>query len=262
MFGLKQYIFAQSLDQADELLHQDKHNVILGGLLWMKMSRKNYHQGIDLSRLNLNQILDTGDSLEIGCMTTLRQVETSNLLQESLGTILTEAVSHIVGVQFRNLATLGGSVFSRFSFSDVLTALLALETQVHLFRGGRIPLDQFITQPFQRDILVKVSIPKKGWKTSFQSHRMTATDFPVLAAGVSLCQGQWRISLGARPAKAKQALQAAGLLTENPDPGQIQAACHRVVEELTFGDNLQGTREYRQILATVLVKRGIEAVCR
>lgn len=262
MFGLKEYIFAQSLDQADELLHQDKHNVILGGLLWMKMGRKNYYLGIDLSRLNLNHIIDTGDSLEIGCMTTLRQVETSRLLRESLGTILTEAVSHIVGVQFRNLATMGGSVFSRFSFSDVLTALLALETQVHLYRGGSIPLDQFITQPFQRDILVKVSIPKKSWKTSFQSQRMTATDFPVLAAAVSLCQGQWRISLGARPAKAKLALKAAGLLPESPDDHQIQAACHQVADELTFGANLRGTQEYRQILAKVLVKRGIEAICR
>lgn len=262
MFGLKEYRVAQSLDQADELLHRDKNNVILGGLLWMKMGRKSYHLGIDLSRLDLDQIIDTGDRLEIGCMTTLRQVETSKTLQDSLGSILTDAVSHIVGVQFRNSATMGGSVFSRFGFSDILTALLALETQVHLYRAGTILLDEFIAMPFQRDILVKLTIPKKTWKTSFQSHRMTATDFPVLAAAVSLCEEDWKISLGARPARAKLATKAANLLPENPDKRQIQDACDAVVDELTFGTNLRGTKEYREILAKVLVKRGIEAVCR
>lgn len=262
MFGLKEYRFAQSLDQADELLHQDKNNVILGGLLWMKMGRKNYHLGIDLSRLNLDLILDTGDSLEIGCMTRLRQIETSQILQTWVGSLLADSVSHIVGVQFRNLATLGGTVFSRFGFSDILTTLLALETQVHLYRGGRIPLDEFIAQPVQRDILVKISIPKKARKTSFQSHRMTATDFPVLATAVSLCEGNWRISVGARPARATLAPKAAGLLMENPDDRQIQAACDQVVEELTFGTNMRGTKEYREVLAKVLVKRGIETICR
>ena len=40
MFELKEYIAARSLEQADRLLHADKKNVILGGLLWMRMGRK------------------------------------------------------------------------------------------------------------------------------------------------------------------------------------------------------------------------------
>ena len=72
MFELKEYRFPDSLDQADDLLHGDKGNVILGGLLWMRMGRKSYQTGIDLSRLGLDQILETEDEVEIGCMTTLR----------------------------------------------------------------------------------------------------------------------------------------------------------------------------------------------
>ncbi len=262
MFGLTEYRVAQSLDQADQLLHGDKGNVILGGLLWMRMGRKNYHTGIDLSQLGLNGIIETEEAVEIGCMTTLRQIETSPALADCFGNILSDAVSHIVGVQFRNAATMGGSVFSRFSFSDVLTALLALETRVHLHRGGIIFLETFLESPPQRDILVKLSLKKKRWKTSYQSHRMTATDFPVLAAAISCCEDGWRISLGARPSRAKLAPKAAALLTKNPDDAQITAACDQVVEELAFGGNQRGTKEYRQILAKVLVKRGMEAVCR
>jgi putative selenate reductase FAD-binding subunit len=262
LFGLKEYNVARSLDQADDLLHRDKGNVILGGLLWMRMGKKNYHTGIDLSHLGLNQILETEDGVDIGCMTTLRKIETSRTLQACFGKILSDAVSHIVGVQFRNSATLGGSVFSRFSFSDILTALLALETHVHLYRGGTLPLETFLEGPPKRDILIKLSIKKKAWKTAYQSHRMTATDFPVLAAAISSCDGQWRISLGARPARARLAQNAAALLPEKPDDQQIKTACDQVVEELTFGSNQRGTGEYRQILAGILVKRGIEAICR
>ena len=262
MFGLREYRVAQRLDQADEWLHADKGNVILGGLLWMRMGRKNYHTGIDLSQLGLNDITETADEIEIGCMTTLRQIETSPILKTCFGSILGDSVVHIVGVQFRNAATIGGSVFSRFSFSDILTALLALETRVHLYRGGVVPLETFLDTPPQRDILVKLTLGKKAWETSYQSHRMTATDFPVLAAGVSRCRDQWRISLGARPSRAKLATKAAALLAENPDDVSIVAACDQVVDELTFGGNQRGTREYRQILARVLVKRGVEAICR
>jgi putative selenate reductase FAD-binding subunit len=262
LFGLKEYHFAHSLEQADKLLHSDKGNVILGGLLWMRMGRKNYNTGIDLANLGLNGITETEDGVEIGCMATLRQIETSKTLQDCFGKILTDSVSHIVGVQFRNSATIGGSVFSRFSFSDILTALLALEARVHLYRGGTLPLETFIDMPPKKDILVKLTLKKRPWKTSYQSHRMTATDFPVLAAAVGSCEGRWRIALGARPARAKLALKAAALLPEKPSDTQIKAACDQVVEELTFGSNQRGKREYRQILATILVKRGIETLCR
>ena len=48
-------------------------------------------------------------------------------------------MSHIVGVPFRNCATVGGSVFSRFGFSDLTCALLALDASVVLYRGGELP---------------------------------------------------------------------------------------------------------------------------
>ena len=55
-----------------------------------------------------------------------------------------EAVRHIVGVQFRNCATVGGSVYGRFGFSDVLTLLLALVSD------ERAELSGFLLQALQR----------------------------------------------------------------------------------------------------------------
>ncbi len=261
MFELNEFCTVSSLEQADELLHRDKKNVILGGLLWMRMGSRQYHTGIDLSGLSLDKIEDTGHHIEIGAMTRLRQIETSDLLSDNFGAVLRDAVAPIVGVQFRNLATIGGSVFSRFSFSDITTALMVLNTQVHLHRGGVIPIEEFVENSPGRDILVKLSIPKQKIRTAYRSVRKTATDFPVLAAALSRSKDGWKIALGARPSRARLAQEAAKYLSHDPDDKQIEFACTKVVEEMAFGNNQRGSRTYREQLAKTLVKRGIEAIC-
>lgn len=261
MFELKEFCRVRSLDQADDLLHQDKKNVILGGLLWMRMGARQYHTGIDLSGLGLDRIEDKGDLIDIGAMTCLRQLETSPLLKDNFGPVIKDAVSPIVGVQFRNLATVGGTVYSRFSFSDLITTLLILDTRVHLYRGGRVPLVDFLESSPGRDILVKLSIPKQAIKTSYQSLRKTATDFPVLAAALARGKDGWKIAMGARPSRAKLAPETAKLLSANPDARQIDAAGTTIIEELGFGSNQRGGKAYREHLAKILIKKGIEDIC-
>jgi CO/xanthine dehydrogenase FAD-binding subunit len=262
LFGLKEYRAVQSLDEAHELLMQSRDNVILGGLLWMKMGRKQYHTGIDLSGLGLNMISETEDSIDIGCMTPLRQMETSPLLHQWFGPLFSDAFKGIVGVQFRNLATLGGSVYSRFGFSDVITALTALDTQIHLYQAGTVSLSEFLNMDQKRDILIKAVIRKQTVKTNFQTRRKSATDFPVLSVAVSLCNGQWKIAVGARPSRAALAKKAADLLSSEPDEEKITATLDSVVNELSFGTDQRAGSDYRKVLAKVLVKRGINAICR
>lgn len=57
-------------------------------------------------------------------MVSLRELEKHPGLNELTGGTISNSVEHIVGVQFRNCATVGGSVFGRFRFSDVLTILM------------------------------------------------------------------------------------------------------------------------------------------
>ncbi|MCG8483311.1 MAG: FAD binding domain-containing protein [Clostridia bacterium] len=261
MFTFKEYVSAKGIKDAYELLNQNKNNVVLGGLLWLKMGRKHYNTAINLSHLGLDTITETESEIEIGCMTTLRQIETSPILNHYFNGVLSETVKHIVGVQFRNCATIGGSVYARFGFSDVLTTLLALDTYVHLYEGGIISLEQFVNMPYKKDILIKIIIKKNGSGAAHLSHRITATDFPVLAVSLSLCQDKWKIAVGARPTKAKLAYEASNLLSQNPLDDEIDAACCLLTHELNFGTNLRGSSEYRKILAKVLVKRGVKEIC-
>ena len=120
MLKVKQYVKAESLEQAYEL-NQKRANRIIGGMLWMKMSNTRVHTVIDLSGLGLDQIEENEEEFSIGCMASLRQLELHEGLDAYSQGAIRESVRHIVGVQFRNLATVGGSIFGRFGFSDILT---------------------------------------------------------------------------------------------------------------------------------------------
>ena len=147
MLKIKEYVKAESLEQAYEL-NQKKTNCVIGGMLWLKMVTRNVQKAIDLSGLGLDQIEENDEEFSIGAMVTLRQIE----LHEGLNTwsqgAVKESVTHIVGVQFRNLATVGGSIFGKFGFSDVLSCFLAFDSYVELHHEGIIPFNVNVISMF------------------------------------------------------------------------------------------------------------------
>ena len=144
MLEIREYRKVRSLEEAWEL-NQKRGNRVIGGMMWLRMSRGKCGIAVDLSGLGLNRIEETEDSFSIGCMVTLRQLECHKGLNEYADGAVREAVRNIVGVQFRNLATVGGSIWGRYGFSDVLSIFLALDTEVELYRGGRMPLPEILS---------------------------------------------------------------------------------------------------------------------
>ena len=138
MIKIKEYVKVESLEQAYEL-NQKRASRIIGGMLWMRMSSAQVQTAIDLSGLGLDTIEENEEAFSIGCMTTLRQLELHEGLEKYSNGAVRACVKDIVGVQFRNLATIGGSIFGRFGFSDVLTCFLAMDTYVELYKGGILP---------------------------------------------------------------------------------------------------------------------------
>ena len=92
MLKIKQYVKAESLEQAYEL-NQKKTNRIVGGMLWLKMSTAQIQTAIDLSGLGLDQIEETEDAWKIGCMVSLRDLELHEGLNELSCNMIRESVS-------------------------------------------------------------------------------------------------------------------------------------------------------------------------
>ena len=254
MIRIQNYVMAESLEQAYQL-NQNKRSRIIGGMLWLKMSNIAVHTAIDLSRLGLNEIEETEEEFSIGAMTTLRQLELHEGLNAYANGAVAKAVHDIVGVQFRNMATVGGSLFGRFGFSDVLTVFLAMDAYVELYRGGIVPLETFANMEKDRDILVRLIVKKKPGCFAYQAMRNQRTDFPILTCAASKVDGEYRVVVGARPARARVLRDEKGLLSGGVNEESAKAFAAFAAETLPTGGNVRGTAEYRTHLIRVLTRR-------
>jgi len=245
-----------SLEEA-YVLNQERSRVVLGGFMWMKMGNRNIAEAIDLSGLGLDTIEESGEEFRIGSMCSLRSLELHEGIDKEFGGFVRDALHHIVGVQFRNGATVGGSVYGRFGFSDVLTCLMALDTYAELYKGGIVPLKEFAQMKPDTDILVRVIIKKDGRKASYQSQRNTRTDFPVIAAAVAVKGDTVYVAVGARPSKAG--------LVESTDSGLGQGSTNEEIskfsdwarDQFTYGSDMRAGGDYRKHLASVYIRRGL-----
>ena len=245
MITIQKYVRAQSLEEAWQL-NQNKRNRILGGMLWMRLGKGTVGTAIDLCDLGLDTIEETEDQFSIGAMATLRDLELHESLNVYTSNAVRNAVKDIVGVQFRNMATVGGSIWGRFGFSDVLTVFLAMDCYVELYKGGILPLEQFARMKKDNDILVRLIVKKTPCKVVYSSMRNQRTDFPVIACAVSSMNGQYRASIGARPARAM-------LITGEKAEGFASF----VAENAPTEGNIRGSAAYRTHLIRVLVQRAI-----
>ena len=245
MITIQKYVRAQSLEEAWQL-NQSKRNRILGGMLWLRLGKGSVGTAIDLCDLGLNTIEETEEQFSIGAMATLRDIEMHEGLNAYSRNAVRNAVKDIVGVQFRNMATVGGSIWGRFGFSDVLTVFLALDSYVELYKGGIIPLEQFAKMKKDNDILVRLIVKKTPCKVVYTSVRNQRTDFPVLACAVSCMNGQYRASVGARPSRAMLVCS-----------GKSEGFAAFVAENAPTEGNVRGSAAYRTHLIRVLVERSM-----
>ena len=257
MLKIKEYVKAESLEEAYEL-NQKKTNCVIGGMLWLKMVTRNVQKAIDLSGLGLDKIEENEEEFSIGAMVTLRQIELHDGLNEWSQKAVKESVTHIVGVQFRNLATVGGSIFGKFGFSDVLSCFLAFDSYVELHHEGIIPLDQFAANKYPNDILVRLIVKKHPQESVYLSHRNTKTDFPVLTCAISLGVEDAYAVVGARPSRAVRVKLSDGWLEQIKTDEGRRSLADEVTGKLNFGSNMRGSAEYRRHLSEVLVRRGLE----
>lgn len=256
MITIQKYVRAQSLEEA-YTLNQKKSCRIIGGMQWIKMSRGSVGTAVDLSDLGLDKIEETDTEFSIGAMVTLREIEQHPALNKALNGAPAAAVKDIVGVQFRNLATVGGSLWGRFGFSDVLAMFLAVDSYVELYKGGIISLEEFASMKYDNDILVRLIVKKDSTAPVYRTMRNQRTDFPVLTCACGKKDGQYVAVIGARPGRAcvfrdEQQILAGGITKESA--GQF---AQYVASNVKTAKNVRGSAEYRKHLAKVLVERNI-----
>ena len=250
----KSFQRVSSLEEAYKLVKESPRNKIVAGGLWLKKGNADVDALIDLSLLGLDKIEDKKDYVEVGAMVSQRQFEKSELVPQ----MARDAVKSIMGPAFREIATIGGSVYGKFGFSDVVTGLLGYKVDLVFYPENVISLQEYVKKPgFFDGILTHIRIYKEQLKGFFKKVEITALDYPILNVAVTKGK-EYRVVVGSRPLVALRCEKAEAYL--NDGGKDFEKAAQIAVEELKFGDSIATKGEYRKQLALTYVRRGLEEV--
>ena len=256
---VNEYYRASSLEDAYQKLQENPKNTIIAGGLWIKKIGQDYNALIDMSTLGLNHISETSDEVIIGSLVTQRDFENSSIIKSLFSGAIAFSVREVMGVNFRNLATIGGSIMGRYPFSDVITGLLPYDVSLRFYPSQEMSLEEYLNYKGKLNaILTEIRIKKAEGKGFYKKVKTTALDFPIVNIAVSKINNQYRIAVGARPATASLAKEAMEYLDKGHK--DFNKAAELAVNELMFLDNKDASKEYRIDLAKVYIRRGLEEV--
>ncbi len=251
MFRFDEIVTPKSLPEAAKLMADSGSTAVAGGL-FLRFAKTKCRKAVDLSALGLDFVKKNGAEIEIGATTPLRKVELETA--KMFGGALSKAASLILGVQFRNLATIGGAVMSGSGYSNIITVLVALDAQLVFASGKKVALTEFLAGERGNELLEKIVVKNDFDGVSFQLLQHTTLDIAVLNVAVAKKGKDIAISVGARPQVAVRAVVAEKAFAEGKDATEVASMA---IEQIKFGKDIRGSVEYRKALAQGLIERAI-----
>lgn len=248
----------KTLEEADALAKRNKLAPLLGAGCWLRLAKRKWPLVIDLSLCGLDYIRVEEGQLCIGSMVTQRQIEENEVCRSLADGAFVKAIHAILGVQFRNMATIGGSIAGRFGFSDIWPVFLALHGQVVLADNTVLSAESYAAYR-ERHIIKEIRFDLTAPKVASLALRKSNADFPYITGAIRLDNHKYEIYIGGRPGIATKAQATSQIVTEEGLDG-LPMAMDKVKEELTFQSNSHASESYRKAMAAVLVKRLVEEV--
>lgn len=247
---IKEYMRPESLKEAYTLMNNNKKAVLVAGGAYLRLQNREIPLAVDLSGLGLDYIIEENNYLKIGAMTTLRRIEIDNYCSSELSGVLSNMVRQIASLQLRNIVTIGGSICGKYSFSDLLPALIALDTTLRFYKFGEISIDEFLKTDLKNDILLEIVIDLDQ-VANVKYLKKTYKEYSLINVALAKKETSYRIAVGARPGRGTYAKLASKILTTEDN---VEKACEILVEELDFKDDYRVSGDYRKSIAQTLLK--------
>ena len=271
------YLAPTSVEEALQALsqHGDDAKVIAGGQSLLPVLRMRLNAPevvIDLAAVpGLQGIMEEGEHLVIGAMTTHHEVANDPLIAEH-ALLLQKAAREVADAQIRHRGTLGGALAQADPAGDLGAPILALGAEMVIGGPGgtrTVPAEEFFVDLFETaigpdEILLGVRIPKHtGWGAHYEKFVRVAHQWPIVAVAATVRSDGGTITearvgltnMGNRPLRAKGAEEALAGATATEDG--VRSAADRAAEGTQPPSDLNGDAEYRRHLAKVLTRRAV-----
>ena len=260
------YARATTVDEAIALAaeHGEDAKYLAGGQSLLPLMKLRFAAPtvlIDLGRVTeLSYIRDEGTHVAIGALTRHHDVATSALLRADIP-LLAHSAEAVGDPQIRHRGTIGGSVAHADAAADLPATLLALDA-TFVVRGGsgtrQVPAAEFFQGIFETvlqpgELLTEIQVPKPATPAawSYQKFNKRAIDYAIVGVAV---QGRSvaLFGMGSTP------LRAVAVESALADGASVADAAQRAAEGTSAGSDIHASRPYREHLARVLVRRGLE----
>jgi len=277
------YLHCLSLSDALAFLeqYQGSAKVLAGGtdlVVKMKTGSLSCGQIISIAKIaELNYLRENRETLQVGAVTTLREVEGYPLVKSHYSALF-EAVRSMAATSVRNMATLGGNLCNGSPAADTAPALLVFDATVTLTskRGERtLPIAGFFLGPGKTalaadELLTAISLPLPGAASgsSFLKLGRVAADIAKINVAVFLQRegetcSSCRIAFGAVapvPIRLPEAEELLAGHTVTPDLiREVARTAATLIRPIT--DN-RSTSDYRRKVSPIILEEAIIAAWR
>jgi carbon-monoxide dehydrogenase medium subunit len=238
-----------TLGEALALLGAQDARAFSGGtalMLMMKAGVLRPKRLVSLARLGLNRI-EAGESLRIGAMTTLRQLETSEAVRRGWP-VIARTLRTLSNVRVRNVATVGGALAHADPHMDLPPLLAALGARVTLQGAATrtVPVEDLYAGYLETtlapgELITRVDVPAPGAKRAayLKCTTRSADDWP--AVGVAVVLGpEERIFVSAA--------------TDRP----TRIRNEKDIDKLRIEGDAHGSAAYKRQLLKVYLRRAID----
>jgi len=276
-----EYFEPKTISDALSLLakHGAEAKIIAGGTDVMVDIKYKEEPGclVNIKKIpGLDGIRENGNSLRIGALATIRDVETSAVVRDKLP-VLWDSAHQFASLQIRNTATIGGNICRASPSGETLTPLLVLEAKGKLaFADGERtePFTAFFQGPGKCSVgsnglltEIEVPYPAAGSRGVYLKHAVRgAMDIAMVGVAVLITPDasknslqDVRIGLGAVAPTPLRATKTEALLRGKPLSSALlkEAAAMAASESSPISDQ-RSSAEYRRWIVEALTRRGLE----
>ena len=272
---VRDYLVPRSLAEAVGLLEQHGPELLVmaGGTVAMPLVNEGIslpERVMSLRHAGLDEITVADGMLRVGATATLTRLAAVDAVP-----LLSEAARRTASWPVRNMATVGGNLFTPPPGGDVAVALLALDAQVRLGgpRGERsLPLAGFFTGFMTTalaadELLIAIEIPTAPRDTAYlKLGRRQGSTPAVVTVAVALARQAGRvesarIALGAAgPHPIRAAAAEAELLGASLERRTIERVAEVAAAECRPFTDAIATEWYRRRMVRVFVRRALEQI--
>lgn len=236
---------------------------------------------IDLSALSLSAIEENSDGITIGATATMTEVLEHPVIATYLHGVISGTLRQVASPPLRNLATIGGTLASRYPWSDLIPLFLALGAKVSLIEASlieaglteanltelneRLPFSELYAanRRLSGAIITALHFPPPIEGTAAATRKFSRTGFDVATLNCACLVrvsderiAEVRIVVGGTPRLGTRLPAAEASLVDAPFTEEtIEQGAQVARNAADVGDDQRASAEYRRELVYVGVKK-------